>query len=155
MRRLLLLAVVAVVIVAAAVVAVIFTNAQNGQPPQIMLVYAGTSYSGALESYCWPNPPTNGSCTLPINTQRTDIPTPVTVSQNSSVTFQVVGYPDQTAFTVSIWTRSNGGSNMLATKHITSSLVINLPAGNYYLSTFTTWGDKRAVGYTYEIAVSS
>jgi len=155
MRLAYILVVLAVVFVAIAVIAISFENAQSNQPPRILIAYQGYSYSGVLESYCWPNPPANGTCPLRIDAQRTNIHPPIPVPQNSSVTFQVVGYPSQTTFTVSIWTRNGGGSTVIAIKHITNSLLIDLPAGNYYLSAFSSWSDKRAVSYTYEISVST
>ncbi|MFI5404434.1 MAG: hypothetical protein ACHQYR_01770 [Candidatus Gagatemarchaeaceae archaeon] len=78
------------------------------------------------------------------------------ITQNTSVVFQVVGYSNPSMYRVAIW-KSTGvnGSEVVAIKNTSSSLVIDLQSGNYYLSAFASWNDGRAVGYTFEIVVSA
>ncbi|HEV2120528.1 MAG TPA: hypothetical protein VGS11_10575 [Candidatus Bathyarchaeia archaeon] len=157
MKRVYLLAIISVVIVAGiATSLLIYEASQNTRPPQVVLVYLGNTYSGAPDNYCWPKPPANGTCTDPLNVgPRTDVPPPISVANNSSVTFQVSGSSNPSNYSVAIWTKSNGSSTVLALKHVTSSLPISLQAGNYYLSVFAVWNDGRGVGYTFEITVSA
>jgi hypothetical protein len=143
-----------ILVVAIIASALVYLTWQNGRPPSIVLTYQGNSYSGVLESSCWPNPPENGTCQLPVNLGRTDIPPPIPVRGNTSIAFQVVGYPDQSRFTVEIWTRANDAASTVAVEHISGSMPISLAAGDYYFTSSTTWSDGRAVAYTYEIQVS-
>jgi len=133
----------------------VYLTYQSSQPPRIVLTYQGNTYSGVLESSCWPNPPQNGTCQLPVNLGRTNIPPPILVKQNTSIAFEVTGYPAQNTFTLEIWTRTNNAASILAIKHISGSLPVNLSRGDYYFTTSTTWSDGRAVAYTFEIQVTS
>jgi hypothetical protein len=144
----------AIVVVAIIASTLVYLTYQSGQPPRIVLAYRGNSFSGVLESSCWPNPPQNGTCQLPVNLGRTDIPPPIPVKQNTSIAFEVTGYPAQNTFTVEIWTRTNNAASTLAIRHVSGSFPITLPMGDYYLTTSTTWSDGRAVASTYEIQVS-
>jgi hypothetical protein len=150
-RRVAILAIMTIIVIASALV---YLTYQSSQPPRIVLVYQGNSYSGVLESSCWPNPPQNGTCQLPVNLGRTDIPPPIPIKQNTSIGFEVTGYPGQNTFTVAVWTRTNNAASTLSITHVSGSFPVNLPMGDFYLTTSTTWSDGGAVAYTYEIQVS-
>ena len=154
MRRRLALGIVVVVLVASlAVYAMAYQASQNAATPQLVLVYRGDIHSGALNSYCWPNSPTNGTCSDPINVKA--LPALGTlITENSSIAFQVVGYSNPSQYHIAIWT-SNGGNtaDVVAVKTISNSLPVDLPAGDYYISAFAQRSDGRAVGYTFEITV--
>ena len=155
MKRARVLALGVVIIAAMPIAAFAYEAWQSSQPPSIVMVYQGDSYSGVLESSCWPNPPPNGTCQLPVNLGRTNIPSPIPVRQNTSTAFEVAGYPGQNAFTVETWTRANNAAGTLDLRQTSGSLPVNLSTGDHYFTVSSTWSDGRAVAYTFEIQVTS
>jgi hypothetical protein len=136
-----------------------YLASQGSRPPQIVLVYQGNTYSGALDNYCWPNAPANGTCTDLVNIgARADIPPPIPVAQNSSLAFQVLGSSRPASFRIIILDERScaGGrcaSSSVETKE-SDNLAFNLQSGYYRVVAFARWSGGGGVGYTYEIRVA-
>jgi hypothetical protein len=125
-------------------------------PPEIVMAYQGNSHHGALGDYCWPDPPSSGTCPEPANLYTSSaIPPPTHVARGSSVTFQVNGQSGPSYYEVTIF--SNNGGNLtkvVGTDNVTGTLQMSMDTGAYDIFAFGVWSDGRAVGYTFAVEVS-
>lgn len=126
------------------------------KPPQIVLVYNGEQYFGAQFSYCWSKHETGNRsravCADYVSAdERKDIPSLITIRQNSTVGFEVVGYKNPDQFRASFY--QPGPNRDLIDAPNNGSLQVSIPKGIYYLTVSVGWNQVGSFSDVFQVKI--